>query len=107
VHVGPKQPKGSDLLKADRLKAGGIKPGTWALKPDTTDDAFGHGSKAQSREPRAQSREPKALSLFNYGISTSGFNSLSIPSICRLQYSRLSAAFANPTIGSNEATHRS
>jgi hypothetical protein len=38
VHVGPKQPKGSDLLKADRLKAGEIKPGTWALKPDTTDD---------------------------------------------------------------------
>jgi two-component system sensor histidine kinase/response regulator len=25
------RPHGSDLLKADRLKAGGIKPGTWAL----------------------------------------------------------------------------
>jgi hypothetical protein len=25
-------PYGPDLLKADRLKAGGIKPGTWALK---------------------------------------------------------------------------
>ena len=24
---------GPDLLKADRLKAGGLKPGTWALKP--------------------------------------------------------------------------
>src|SRR5438876_1176796 len=30
------RPHGSDLLKADRLKAGGIKPGTWALKADAT-----------------------------------------------------------------------
>ena len=29
--AGPTQPIRSDLLKADRLKAGGIKPGTWAL----------------------------------------------------------------------------
>jgi hypothetical protein len=28
---GPTRPNGSDLLKADRLKAGGMKPGTWAL----------------------------------------------------------------------------
>ena len=27
----PQQPMRSDLLKAHRLKAGGIKPGTWAL----------------------------------------------------------------------------
>jgi hypothetical protein len=33
VHDDPMRPNGSDLLKADRLKAGGIKPGTWALKP--------------------------------------------------------------------------
>jgi hypothetical protein len=26
------RPHGSDLLEADRLKAGGMKPGTWALK---------------------------------------------------------------------------
>src|SRR5206468_6258045 len=26
-------PNGSDLLEADRLKGGGMKPGTWALKP--------------------------------------------------------------------------
>jgi hypothetical protein len=26
------RPHGSDLLEADRLKAGGIRPGTWALK---------------------------------------------------------------------------
>ena len=31
VHDDPMRPNGSDLLKADRLKAGGIKPGTWAL----------------------------------------------------------------------------
>src|SRR5438128_333663 len=32
VLTSPKLPIGSDQLKADRLKAGGIKPGTWALK---------------------------------------------------------------------------
>ena len=37
----------------------------------------------------------------------SGLSSPSMRSICRLQYSRLSAARAKPTIGSNEATHRS
>jgi hypothetical protein len=26
------RPHGSDLLEADRLKAGGIRPGTWTLK---------------------------------------------------------------------------
>src|SRR5207247_5233726 len=31
VHDDAMRPNGSDLLKADRLKAGGIKPGTWAL----------------------------------------------------------------------------
>ena len=30
------RPHGSDLLEADRLKAGGFKPGTWALKPGVT-----------------------------------------------------------------------
>jgi hypothetical protein len=32
VHDGPMRPHVSDTLQADRLKAGGIKPGTWALK---------------------------------------------------------------------------
>src|SRR5438093_3540222 len=33
VHDDAMRPNGSDLLKGDRPKAGGIKPGTWALKP--------------------------------------------------------------------------
>src|SRR6266496_6133369 len=31
VHDGPMRPHVSDTLEADRPKAGGIKPGTWAL----------------------------------------------------------------------------
>src|SRR5207247_983186 len=31
VHDGPMRPHVSDTLEADRLKAGGFKPGTWAL----------------------------------------------------------------------------
>ena len=35
VLADSKNPYESDQLKADRLKAGGIKPGTWALKPQS------------------------------------------------------------------------